>query len=187
MKDFCLNTITNQIVMTRKLVDKQVRINLYPFKRSPFMIEAFQVAAKEQAWEDAEILLVVNQTNGLSLDGKYEVLLRYVHAFAEESEFTQEDVLFMCDHLNHPTHYLVQKPKEDWDEYDWSNYRSLKRKATSRIRRVFALFSESVEEKDKYDVESPPSIHYDTMEEALEAVPVGQESITNIYPLWIKE
>ncbi len=173
--------------MTRKLVDKQVRINLYPFKRSPFMVEAFKTAAQEQGWEESEITLVANQTNGLSLDGKYEVLLRYCHDFAVESEFTQEDVLFMCDHLNNPTHYLAQKPIDDWDEYDWSNYRSLKRKATTRIRRVFALFTGSVKEKDKYVVETPPSIHYDTMEEALEAVPVGQESITNIYPLWIKE
>jgi hypothetical protein len=173
--------------MTKKLVDRQVRINLYPFKNSPFMLEAFQKAAKEQEWGETEITLVSNQTKGLTLEHKYEVLLRYCHDFAVESEFTQEDVLFMCDHLNNPTHYLAQKSIEKWDEYDWSNYRSLKRKATTRIRRVFALFTESVREKDKYVVQTPPSIHYDTMEEALEAVPVGQESITNIYPLWIKE
>lgn len=173
--------------MTKKLVDKQVRINLFPFKESPFLLEAFKVAAEEQGWEDSEITLVSNQTNGLTLEGKYEVLLRYCHAFAEESEFTQEDVCFMLMHLDCEGHYIGQKPIHDWDEYDWSNYRSLKRKATTRIRRVFALFVSSVREEDKYDVESPPSTFYETHEEALEAVPAGRESEINIYPLWIKE
>lgn len=173
--------------MTRKLVDKQVRINLYPFKQTPFLLEAFKVAAEEQGWDQGEITLVSNQTKGLSLEDRYEVLLRYCHAFAEESEFTQEDVCFMLMHLNCEGHYIGQKPIDDWDGYDWSNYRSLKRKATTRIRRVFALFSESVDEKDKYNVDSPPSVYYETKEEALEAVPAGRELETNIYPLWIKE
>jgi len=44
-----------------KLVDKQVRINLAPFKRSPFMLEAFKVAALDQAWSETEVALAINQ------------------------------------------------------------------------------------------------------------------------------
>lgn len=151
------------------------------------MIEAFSVAAKEQDWSDTEIELAVNQTKDLSLDEKYEVLLEYCMSFGDESTFTQEDVQFMLSHLREETHYLWYKPILEWDEYDFSNFQSLKRQATKRIKRVYALFAESVAEKDKYQVTSPPQKHYDTEEEALEAVPAGRESEINIYALWVEE
>ncbi len=170
-----------------KLVDKRVHINLYPFKRSPFMLEAFEVAAREQGWSDTDVTLVINQTKELSLDQKYDVLLRYTSHFGEDSKVIQEDVVFMLHHLGCYTHYLCTKPIASWDEYDFSNYHSLKRKATSSVKRVFGLFSDSVEECDKYIVYSPPSKYYETHEEALEAVPVGQEVNIKIYALWIQQ
>lgn len=170
-----------------KIVDKQVDINLYPFRRSPFMTEAFSMAAKDQGWEKTEIELVVNQTKELSLDERYILLKRYCTTYGEDASFCQEDVCFMLLHLGHIGHYLGKKSIDDWDEYDWSNYNSLKLKATQRIRRVFGLFADNVDEKDKYDVDSPPSTYYNTKEEALEAVPAGQELLTNIYALWIEE
>lgn len=170
-----------------KLVDKQVCINLYPFRRSPFMIEAFSVAARDQGWSETEIALAVNQTRELSLNDKYTILLGYCDSFGEESAICQEDVQFMLAHLNSETHYLWQKPLVAWDEYDWSNYQSLKRQATERIRRVFALFLSSVDEADKYQVFDPKQKNYTTEEEAIRAIPKGQDEDFNIYALWIRE
>lgn len=169
-----------------KLVDKQVRMNLAPFKRSPFMTEAFSMAAHEQGWSKTEIELAINQTRELSLDEKYSILQRYCMTYGEDALSIQEDVVFMLHFLGHHSHYLCSKPIESWDEYDTSNYNSLKRKATTCIKGVFAHFDEHIEEKDKYEVAYKPSIVYDTHEEALEAVPVGRESTINIYALWIR-
>ena len=168
-----------------KLVDKQVQMNLAQFKRSPFMIEAFSMAAKEQGWTKTEIELAINQTNELSLDDKYVILANYCKTYGDDATCIQEDVKFMLYFLGQHSHYLCTKPIESWDEYDFSNYNSLKRKATSRIKGVFAHFNNNVEEKDKYNTEHTPTKFYDTKEEALEAVRVGTE--TNIYALWMQE
>ena len=168
-----------------KLVDKRVRMNLAPFKRSPFMIEAFEVAAREQGWSETEVALAINQTKELSQGGKYAVLNQYCTTQGDDAECTQEDVHYMLQFLGCHSHYLNEKPISTWDEYDISNFNSLKRKATRSIKLVFAHFAESVEEKDKYVVTTPPTVFYTTLEEALEAVPVGQETSINIYPLWI--
>lgn len=39
------------------------------------------------------------------------------------------EVWEVLSQLGHYTHYLASKPIEFWDEYDHSNYKSLKRKA----------------------------------------------------------
>ena len=169
-----------------KLVDKQVRMNLAPFKRSPFMLEAFSMAAKEQGWSKTEIEIAINQTNGLSLDEKYSTLQRYCMTYGEDALCTQEDVQFMLHFLGSYHNYLINKPVETWDEYDQSNFNSLKRKATSSIKAVFAHFDEHVDECNKYEEKHKPKVFYDTHEEALEAVPAGRESVINVYALWIK-
>lgn len=167
------------------LVDKRVRMNLAPFKRSPFMLEAFSMAAEQQGWTKTEIELAINQTKELSLDDKYEVLNRYCMTFGDDFVCVQEDVQFMLQFLGCHSHYLNHKSISAWDEYDMSNFNSLKRKATRSIKRAFAHFDEGVEEKDKYELNHTPKKYFDTHEEALEAVPVGQESMINIYALWI--
>lgn len=167
-----------------KLVDKRVRMNLAPFKRSPFMIEAFEIAASEQGWSETEVALAISQTKDLSLDGKYTVLNQYCTTHGDDAPCTQEDVHYMLQFLGCHSHYLNEKPISSWDQYDTNNFNSLKRKATRSIKLVFAHFAESVEEKDKYEV-TTPAVLFDTLDEALEAVPVGQETSINIYPIWI--
>ena len=169
------------------LVDKKVKINLHPFKRSPFITEAFEMAAREQGWCDTEITLALSQTRDLSLDGKYEVLLHYCLTYGDDVSLTQEDIVFMLHYLGCHTHYLNQKPMEVWDEYDWNNYASLKRKATSSIKRVFAVFSKTVLENEKYEVTTKPSRYFDTQEEANASRSKEEELLTNIYVLWIKQ
>ena len=170
-----------------KLVDKRVRINLYPFKQTAYLLQAFQVAATEQEWSDTDIELVSNQIKELSLDERFKILNAYCLTYADDiKSLSKSDIHYMLDHLGQHSHYLKDKLLSTWDEYDWSNYDSLKRKATSSIKRVFALFPELVQPDEKYFFESHPTIFYDTLEEALEAIPCGQESITNTYALWIK-
>lgn len=40
-----------------------------------------------------------------------------------------DEVWEVLSQLGHHTHYLASKPIELWDEYDRSNYRSLRKKA----------------------------------------------------------
>lgn len=169
----------------KTLVDKRVQINLYPFKDFPNLLEVFGLAAAEQGWSDSEITLVLSQTKGLTLDEKYSMLKQYCTTYGEDAVCIQEDVRFLLHFLGCRTHYLNDKPLHQWDEYDQSNFNSLKRKATRSIKAVFAHFDETVEEKDKYEAGHSPDEYYDTHEEALEAVPVGRESTINIYALWI--
>lgn len=150
------------------------------------MLEAFAMACKEQGWTETEIALAINQTNGLSLDEKYSTLIQYTLTYGEDMVCIQEDVQYMLHFLGCYHNYLITKPVETWDSYDHSNFNSLKRKATRSIKAVFAHFDEHVEEHDKYNKKNKPSEYFDTMEEALEAVPVGSESTINIYALWIQ-
>ncbi len=62
-------------------------------------------------------------------------------------------------------HYLSSKPSDEWDEYDVSNYFSLLFKH-GKTKRVFAVFTSDVDEKDKYLVSTKPSYFFDTEEEA---------------------
>jgi len=39
------------------------------------------------------------------------------------------EVWEVLSQLGHHTHYLASKPIKSWDEYDRSNYKSLRRKA----------------------------------------------------------
>lgn len=168
-----------------KLVDKRVRMNLAPFKQSPYMIEAFEIAARDQGWSDTEVALAINQTKELSPDEKYDVLLNYCTTLTEDAQCTQEDVVYMLHFLGQYSHYLCTKPIESWDEYDYSNYNARKRKATSSIKGVFAHFPKNMKEENKYDAGYVPDRYFDTLEDALEAVPVGRETSITIYPLWI--
>jgi hypothetical protein len=63
-------------------------------------------------------------------------------------------------------HYLYSKPTQEWDEYDASNYYSLLWKH-GKTKRVFAIFTTDVDEKDKYAVTTKPSFFFDTEEEAI--------------------
>jgi len=64
------------------------------------------------------------------------------------------------------THYLFTKPIKEWDSYDVSNYYSLLFKH-GKTKRVFAVFTSDVDEKDKYVVTTKPSYFFDTEEEAI--------------------
>ncbi len=78
---------------------------------------------------------------------------------------SQEEVHEFFNQIQIDPHYLRDKPVEEWDEYDRSNYYSILFKH-GKTRRVFAIFTSEVEDKDKYAVTTKPSFFFDTKEEA---------------------
>ncbi|WKD85220.1 hypothetical protein KCTC32516_00560 [Polaribacter huanghezhanensis] len=78
---------------------------------------------------------------------------------------SQEEVYEFFDHFQLGAHYLRDKPVEYWDEYDRSNYYSILFKH-GKTRRVFAIFTTDVDDKDKYAVTTKPSFFFDTKQEA---------------------
>ena len=99
----------------------------------------------------------------------------------------QSDVHTLLSFLGREPHYLASKPLLQWDEYDWANYQSLERKATKRLTQVFAVYSDTVLEEDKYLVTTKPTQFYPTYEEADQSRNELLRSHTNIFSLWIQE
>jgi|TARA_B110000037_G_C17127386_1_gene508859 hypothetical protein len=78
---------------------------------------------------------------------------------------SQNEVHEFFDKFQLGTHYLRDKPVQEWDSYDVSNYYSILYKR-GKVRRVFAIFTDDVNEQEKYIVTTSPSQFFDTKEEA---------------------
>lgn len=87
----------------------------------------------------------------------------------ETTKVTPERVRATLVQLGLETHYLMEKPVTDWDEYDCANFRALSHKAGNPTP-VFGIFDSSVKEEDKYIVTTPPPKFYNTEEEANNAL-----------------
>jgi hypothetical protein len=82
-------------------------------------------------------------------------------------KLTQSEIYEFFEKIPISAHYLRDKPVEQWDDYDVSNYYSLLYKH-GKTRRVFAIYTSDVKEEDKYVVTTQPSFFFDTREEAEE-------------------
>ncbi len=82
-------------------------------------------------------------------------------------KLTQTEVDDFFERMPITIHYLRDKPVEEWDDYDVSNYYSILYKH-GKTRRVFAIYTSDVKEEDKYVVSTQPSFFFDTREEAEE-------------------
>ncbi len=80
-------------------------------------------------------------------------------------KLTQDEVNELFEKMPISIHYLRDKPVEQWDDYDVSNYYSLLFKH-GKAKRVFAIFTSDVKDEDKYAVTTKPSFFFDTKEEA---------------------
>ena len=170
-----------------KLVDREIHLDLSPWKNTTYLLAAFQMKASLEGWSDNEIELVSNQIKFEDKEKQFDILASYTVPVIDDSvALTMSDVHFLLAHLCMETHYLGSKEINEWDEYDWSNYMSLKRRATSSIKRVYALYSESVEAEEKYNVTSPPSKHFDTYKEAQDHLDILNSHYLKIHPLWIR-
>jgi hypothetical protein len=107
----------------------------------------------------------------------------------KQPRFKQVDIRFLLSQLGQETNYLYAKPCATWDEYDWSNYASLVRKAEN-LEVAYGLYQNGIKESDKYEVTTKPK-YYRSYEEAwiiyaheFRSNPLTQ---TNIYMLWVKQ
>ncbi len=100
---------------------------------------------------------------------------------------SQEEIHKFFDKFQLETHYLNDKPVEEWDSYDISNYYSILYKR-GKVRRVYAIFTDDVDEQDKYIVTTSPSHFFDTKEEAEEELQrcykQGQHDSLKVMSLW---
>lgn len=99
----------------------------------------------------------------------YNIVLYIIHKWelqlSQFITFSDEEIDTLFTRTNNQMHYLYTKPTSSWDNYDRNNYISLLNKAGFTIL-VYGIYSSSVKEEDKYIVESPPKVFYDTKEEA---------------------
>ena len=112
---------------------------------------------------DAELLeLIGDDANVLSF-----VIERWKNNISAVPTIGQEEVNKFFDDLQLETHYLRHKPVLEWDDYDVSNYYSILFKR-GKTKRVFAIFTSDVKDRDKYAVTTKPSFFFDTKKEAEE-------------------
>ena len=111
--------------------------------------------------KDAELLDLIGDD--------VSILEYYTHLFEEQitktPKLSHTEIFEFFERTNNELHYLYSKPIEQWDEYGRSNYYSLLLKSGT-TKRVFAIFTSDVDEKDKYVVSTKPSFFFDTQEEA---------------------
>lgn len=84
-------------------------------------------------------------------------------------KFTPKRVFDTLVQLGLETHYLMQKPIAEWDEYDSANYRALSHKAGNPTP-VFGIYDSAVREEDKYFVTTPPPKFFNTEREAIDTL-----------------
>jgi len=112
---------------------------------------------------DAELLQLLNDdANVLAF-----VIEQWKNNISLVPKLTQTEVDDFFERMPISIHYLRDKPVEEWDDYDVSNYYSILYKH-GKTRRVFAIYTSDVKEEDKYVVSTQPSFFFDTKEEAEE-------------------
>lgn len=84
-------------------------------------------------------------------------------------KFTPKRVFDTLVQLGLETHYLMQKPIAEWDEYDSANYRALSHKAGNPTP-VFGIYDSAVREEEKYFVTTPPPKFFNTEREAMDTL-----------------
>ncbi len=169
------------------LIGKTVYLNLEYWGQSPLLLETFTNYAINSGWSYPEIECVKDLLKGKSYEKQMSILEQYcLLPLKNEENIIIADVQFLLSHLGLEMHYLNFKAIESWDQYDWSNYKSLKSKATSYIKRVFAFFTDDIEEEDKYIVTSPPKLFFETREKAETILSKKSMKPTKIFEIWIK-
>ncbi len=169
-------------------IGKTIFLDLEKWGHSPFLLETFKVYAINNDWTHEEVFKICDFLKGKIFEEQLAILTHYCKPpLPDSDEMIQQDVQFLLDFLNLNTHYLSSKPIETWDEYDYSNYKSLRLKATSHLRRVYALYSSSVKEEDKYRLDSPPGKYFESRKKAEALLNEASRKNTKVYAVWVKE
>jgi hypothetical protein len=119
---------------------------------------------------DTNSLAKKSDVDLLDLIGDDSCVLSYVieqwkQQITARPTMSQDEVHEFFDKFQLGAHYLRDKPVQEWDTYDVSNYYSILYKR-GKTRRVFAIFTDDVDEQEKYIVTTSPSQFFDTKEEA---------------------
>lgn len=151
----------------QKMVDKIVHFDLEKWKESALILSAFEMQAKINGWTAIEIELVVNQAWYEEQEKVLEVLEIYCFKELENIEgLEKEDVFTLLEFLGINHHYLAEKPIDSWDEYDWSNLKSLKRKGTQALKYVHSIHPKTTKVEHKYELPALAIARFDTYQEA---------------------
>ena len=135
------------------------------------LIEILEHSCFDQDLKQQNIKTLENEQLLELIGEDYFILSFLIHKIESEitsvPKMTKEEVNNFFDKILFSAHYLRDKPIEEWDEYDVSNYYSLLFKH-GKTKRVFAIFTADVKDEDKYAVTTKPSFFFDTKEEAEE-------------------
>lgn len=103
----------------------------------------------------------------------YQVLSWTVHQLEQQLKaqptYSQKEVDDFFTKTYNETHYLAHKSVEQWDEYDFANYRQLLVKS-SKAKKVYGIFDADVLAEDANAVTTQPHYFFDTKEEAEEEI-----------------
>jgi hypothetical protein len=172
------------------LIGKTVPLNIREINHASLKKIAFFDRAVEHGWTAEDIECIKQFLHKRPTNEHNTILEHYCVPFHRHSlmkHLHQADVHTLLSFLGREPHYLAVKPLLQWDEYDWANYQSLERKATKRLTQVFAVYSDTVLEEDKYLVTTKPTQFYPTYQEADQSRNELLRLHTNIFSLWIEE
>ncbi len=158
----------HQAVLEKKVLQELHGMFKNFFSRKE-LIEILEHSCFDQDLEKHRIDTLEN-SDLLELIGDDYFLLSYLIDKIESNitaspTLSQKEIEPFFERIGLELHYLFSKPVDKWDEYDSSNYYSLLFKH-GKTKRVFAIFTSDVEEKDKYVVTTKPSFFFDTEDEA---------------------
>jgi hypothetical protein len=133
------------------------------------LIEILEHSILDRDLEEHNIL-TLGSDDLLELVGEDYFILSFLIEILENSitavpKMSQTEVHRFFDKIQIDPHYLRDKPVEEWDAYDTSNYYSILFKH-GKTKRVFAIFTSDVKSEDKYAVTTQPSYFFDTKKEA---------------------
>ena len=170
--------ITTQLVVQHFLkkmlvqLQKQKAEELDAFFEDFFTKEEITEMVKASYGENAKGHLKVvrfNKEQLLEYLSDTNVLNYFLNAWNTEIEanksITPIEVFRTLDQLGLQTHYLASKLVTEWDEYDFSNYRSLSGKA-GKITTVYGIYDRDVKEEDIEQVTSHPKRFFETYKKA---------------------
>lgn len=108
-----------------KRVHRSVNLTSVPINVNIYTsVGVFTNQAKEQGWSEYEINLAITEAKSKNFHHFLKTILNYCET-ENDTRTTPQSVREILYQLGLHTHYLGTKPIENWDEYDYSNYRSL--------------------------------------------------------------
>jgi len=155
----------------KTIINKTINLDIEEYRTNVDTLSGlFRHIAAREGWSTEEIDLVLKEALRLKdYDHFFETIASHCEVKVRKPKPIELERIL--EQLGLFTHYLAMKEISKWDSYDYSNFRSLKRKA-GVSKKAFAIFTSDVKEKDKYIVTTAPTFFFDTEEEAQEELEI---------------